>query len=250
MFTFKASLQNELRKLFARKKYIVFLIIEVGICLIWAAVNAFVVKISHGTVPESWLIGGLQMSMLGFFVWAYIPLLVFMAACDLYAGEAHDGTIRATFMRPVSRGKQYFSKVLAIFIMASIYMIVLLLLTTAIKAIGAATFAGLWESTAAYILDLIPMIVLILFAAMINQFSNSTSLSVILCIILYMGMLIAGILIPQLSGHLFTGYLHWHTLWLGIILPFRAIITKIGILAGYSIIFGAVGYYLFERKEM
>ena len=250
MNTFIASLQNELKKLTARKKYIVFLIIEAAICLLCAGVNFLITRASGGMAPSGLLLGNLQLSLLGFFVLIYIPLLIFMAACDLYSGEVAGGTIRATFMRPVSRGKQYFSKVLAILILAAVYLVVLLVLTTVIKAIGAGTFTGLFESAAAYLLDLIPLIVLVLFAAMINQFTNSTSLSIMLCIILYIGLLVLGIFVPQLSGHLFTGYLQWHNIWLGITLPLRAIITKMGILLGYGMIFSCVGYYLFERKEL
>ena len=249
MRIFSASLKNEFKKLSARKKYFVFLIIEAIICLISAGFDYLLGKASGG-VMQSVVLGSMQMNLLGFFVYAYIPLVIFMAACDLFSGEYHDGTIRATFMRPVSRAKQYFSKVTALVITAFVYLGVLLALTTVIGAVGAGTLSGLIESLPAYLLDLVPMVILALFAAMVCQISNSPSLSIILCIIVYIAMMVLGILIPQLSGCLFTGYMQWHNIWMGTTLPFGSLITKMGILLGYGMIFGCVGYYLFERKEV
>ncbi|WP_206460758.1 ABC transporter permease [Anaerovorax sp. IOR16] len=250
MKTFTASLQNELKKITTRKKFFVFLIIEIVICLLSSLINLAISKASSGTIPTSLVFSNMPMSMLSFFIQIYIPLIIFMATCDLFAGEVHDGTIRATFMRPVSRLKQYFSKILAILILAAVYLITLFALTTIIKAITAHSVIGLGQNFLAYSLDLFPLIVLILFAAMLNQFTNSPSLSIVICVIAYLALWIIGILIPIMSGLFFTGYLQWHNLWLGITLPFMAMITKMGILIGYGMIFGCIGYYLFERREV
>lgn len=250
MKTFTASLQNEMKKLTTRKKFLVFLIIEIVICLLSSLVNLAISKASSGMIPTSLMLSNMPMSMLSFFIQIYIPLIIFMATCDLFVGEVHDGTIRATFMRPVSRFKQYFSKILAILILSGVYLMALFLLTTVIKAVTAHSMVGLGQNFLAYFLDLIPLIVLILFAAMLNQFSNSPSLSIVICVILYIALYIIGILVPIMSGLFFTGYLQWHNLWLGITIPFKAMITKMGILIGYGMIFGCVGYYLFERREV
>lgn len=249
MKTFTASLKNEWKKITARRKFWVFLIIEVLICLGAWGVNGMLSKISGGVITSAVILGNLPLSMLSFFVQIYIPLLVLMTACDLFAGEAHDGTLRASFMRPISRFKLYMSKAAAVFCMAAVYMGVLFILTSAMKLVGVGSLDGVGESIMAYILDMIPLIVLILFVAMLNQFSSSPSLTMVLCIILYVGLYIVGILLPQFSGLMFTGYSQWHNLWLGVVLPLRSMLAKIGLLLGYSLVFGCVGYYLFERKE-
>ena len=101
-----------------------------------------------------------------------------------------------------------------------------------------------------YMIDVIPMISLVLFAAMLNQFSKSTSLSMLLCIIMYIGLYVAGLIVPQLGSLLFTGYLQWHNVWVGNAIPFFPMLSKIGIILGYGTVFGCVGYYLFERREV
>ncbi|MDO4552252.1 MAG: ABC transporter permease [Bacillota bacterium] len=239
-----------MRKLTARKKYIVFLIIEILICVLWCVISLALGRVAAGSVASDLLLADMPMSMLGFFTQIYTPLIIFMAACDLFTSEVHDGTIRAGFMRPVSRFKQFASRVLAIWILAAVYLVVLFVLTTAIKGVLAGSTAGLGASFISYFLDLAPLLVLVLFAAFINQFSGSPSLSVILCVILYIGFYVLGILEPRMSGLLFTGYLQWHNLWVGTALPFGAALAKVGILAGYGMVLGCAGYYLFERREV
>lgn len=250
MKLFIANLKNELRKLCAKKKFYVFLAIEIIICLLWSLISMALSKISGGMVGAEILLSGMSMTMLGFFIMVYIPLMIFMASTDLYSAEVYDGTVRAGFMRPISRAKQYFSKATAIMIVAVVYLAVLFFITTFMQAIGAGTLKGTGAAFASYMLDVIPMIALVLFAAMLNQFSKSTSLSMLLCIIMYIGLYAAGMLIPQLGSLLFTGYLQWHNVWVGNTIPFFPMLSKIGIILGYATVFGCVGYYLFERREV
>lgn len=250
MTLFNASLKNELKKLMSRKKFIVFLIIEILICAIWCLGTMVAGKVTGGTIGAGALLTNMPLNMLSFMIQIYIPLIIFMGACDLFTGEVQDGTVRATFMRPVSRFKQYFSKVLAILILSLVYMGVLFILTAVIQGVGAGNLSGLGTAFLAYLLDMVPLLILILFAALVNQFSGSPSLSIILCIILYIALALMGILISQTSGLLFTGYLQWHYLWIGTTVPFLAMVPKLGILLGYGLIFGGLGYYLFERREV
>lgn len=253
MNIFIAGVQNELTKIFARKKFFVLLIIEILICIGCGGINYLIGKASAGTISTALMLSNMPMNMLSFFIQIYIPLISLMAICDLFASEVQDGTIRASFMRPVSRFKLYASKVVAVTIVGIIYLAVLFVLTTAIRLIGGGaspSASGVFESFFAYFLDIFPLIVLILFAAMLNQFSNSPSLSIVICVIIYIGLYILGIVVPQASGLLFTGYSQWHNLWLGVTLPIMSMISKIGLLLGYGLVFGCVGYYLFERKEV
>ena len=41
----------------------------------------------------------------------------------------------------------------------------------------------------------------------------------------------------------------WHNLWIGVTLPFLSLLPRIGLLAGYGLVFGCGGYLLFDRKE-
>lgn len=250
MRTAVGNYKNELRKIRARKKYYVFLILEILVCVIWGLISMLVSKVSGGVIDAGFMLAGMNMTTLGFFIEIYIPLIIFMTACDVYTGELHDGTLRAVIMRPISRCKQYFSKTAAIMTVATAYLVVLFVITTMMQLIGARSISGIFAAFASYFLDLIPMFVLVLFAAMINKFSSSTSLSVILCIIMYIGLYVFGLVVPQAGSLLFTGMLMWHNLWVGVMLPIGVIISKLGLLVGYGMIFGCIGYYLFERREL
>ena len=108
-----------------------------------------------------------------------------------------------------------------------------------------------WAIAAGIVLaaGLIPLAVLVLFFCLINQLVRGSSLTVLLCVVLYIGLLVMGTYLPAVGGLVFTGYLRWHNLWIGIALPFFSLLPRIGLLAGYGLVFGCCGYLLFDRKE-
>ena len=78
---------------------------------------------------------------------------------------------------------------------------------------------------------------------------KGSGLAVLVCLAAYVALVVVGTYVPAAGGLLFTGYLRWHNLWVGVTLPFKAMLTRIGILAGYGLVFGSCGYLLFDRKE-
>lgn len=238
---------NECRKLLHKKKYIVFLIIEVLICLCVLLIQSAVNKVSGGELVLR--ISNMSLSMLTFFIQVYIPLIIFMAACDLFSTEMQDNTIKVALMRPVSRFKVFLSKTLAVIIFAAVYIITLFLVTNIIEAAVSGSIAKFWTSFGAYMLDIIPLVDLVLMAVLINQITKSGSLAMFLCILIYVVLCVVGVFVPAASGLLFTGYLQWHKIWLGATLPIGAMLSKIGLLAGYGLVFGCTGFYLFDRRD-
>ena len=90
---------------------------------------------------------------------------------------------------------------------------------------------------------------LILFFCLLNQVGRGSGLTVLLCLVCYIGLLVLGTYLPAVGGLVFTGYLRWHNLWIGIALPFFSLLPRMGLLAGYGLVFGCGGYWLFDRKE-
>lgn len=247
MSIFAGNLKNEYIKLAHRKKYVVFLIIEVIICICAVLIQIAANKVlSDKAVIQ---INDMAMGMLTFFIQVYIPLVVFMACSDLFSSEMQDNSIKAVLMRPVSRFKVFFSKTLAIIIFAAQYLIALLLITTILEAVSGGSLSGFWLNFGAYLLDIVPLIILILMAVLINQFTKSSSLTMFLCILIYAVLYILGIIFPTASGLFFTGYMQWHKLWLGSTIPFSAMLSKLGILFGYGLVFAGAGFYLFDRHD-
>ena len=249
MEQFAANLRNELFKLRKRKKYLVFLILGAIICVASALRVLVVTYLTDGEVSRQAILGGLMSSNLPFILLIFLPLMAIMATGDLFVGEQADHTVRFSLMRPVSKGKLFFSKAMAVLVLCAFDLAVLYLVSTLAQVgLGGGT-EGILTSLGACLLDLIPLAVLILFFCLINQLLKGSGLTVLLCVVVYIALLVMGTYLPAVGGLVFTGYLRWHNLWIGITLPFLSLLPRIGLLAGYGLVFGCCGYFLFERKE-
>ncbi len=242
-----ANLKNETDKLLSRKKYIVFLIIELVICVGAALVKLLSSRVSDGVFTLSSL--NTSMSLMSLFLEIIIPFISIMAACELFSAEFRDRTIRSVLCRPCQRYKIFVGKVGAVFVLAVVNMAAVLVASSAADLIVSHRIAGLGYALGAYILDAFPMLILILMAVMINQFTKSSTMAMFLCIIVYAGLKIAGIHFSSLGGLVFTGYMQWHKIFLGGSMPFLAASFKVLLLIGYAMTFMAIGYYAFRFKE-
>ena len=240
MAQFMANWKNERFKLRKRKKYFVFLILGSLICVASALRLVIANYITGGALSPETVLGGLTNANLPFFLLVFLPLM---------AGEQADHTIRFSLMRPVGKGKLFFSKAAAVFTLCAFDLAVLYLVTTLTQVILGGGTRGVAPSFLACLLDLIPLAVLILFFCLVNQLVKGSSLTVLLCVVLYVGFIAVGTYLPAFGGLLFTGYLRWHNLWIGVTLPFLSLLSRIGLLAGYGLVFACGGYLLFDRKE-
>ena len=249
MEQFAANLRNELFKLRKRKKYLVFLILGGIICVASALRVLVVTYLTDGEVSRQAILGGLMSSNLPFILLIFLPLMAIMAAGDLFVGEQADHTVRFSLMRPVSKGKLFFSKAMAVLVLCAFDLAVLYLVSTLAQVVLGGGTEGILTSLGACLLDLIPLAVLILFFSLINQMLRGSGLTVLLCVVVYIALLLMGTYLPAVGGLVFTGYLRWHNLWIGITLPFLSLLPRIGLLTGYGLVFACCGYFLFERKE-
>ena len=249
MQPFLANLSNELFKLRKRKKYLVFLILGALVCVGSAFRVLLAGLVLDEEIPREVLLGGLAGQNLWFLLLTFLPLMAIMGCCDLFAGEQADHTIRFSLMRPVGKGKLFFSKALAVFLLCLFDLAVLLCVSILAQVIPGGGGAGILRCLVSCLLDLIPLAVLILFFCLLNQAFRGSGLAVLVCLVAYTALVLVGTYVPAAGGLLFTGYLRWHNLWVGVILPFRALLPRIGILAGYGLVFACCGCLLFERKE-
>lgn len=249
MQPFVANLKNELFKLSRRKKYIVFLILGALVCVGSALRVLAADLILDEALPRELLVGGLTGENLLFLLLLFLPLMALMGCCDLFAGEQADHTLRFSLMRPVGKGKLFFSKAAAVFLLCLFDLVALLAVSAAAQLIMGGGSKGVARSVASGLLDLVPLAVLILFFCLVNQLVKGSGLAVLVCLAVYVALVVVGTYVPAAGGLLFTGYLRWHNLWVGVTLPFKAMLTRIGILAGYGLVFGSCGYLLFDRKE-
>lgn len=242
-----ANLKNELNKLLSRKKYIVFMIIEAAVCAGAACVKILSSRVSGGSFDLSGL--NTSMSLLSFFAEAVIPFISIMAVCELFSAEFRDQTIRAVLVRPCQRYKIFLGKVFAVFILALMNISVILTASAIADLTVSRKIVGFGYALGAYIIDAFPILVVILMAVMINQFTKSSTMAMFLCIMIYVGLKIAGIYFSSLGGLLFTGYMQLHRILWGGGMPPVAASFKVLLLVGYGLTFSAVGYYAFKFKE-
>jgi len=249
MQPFIANVKNELFKLRKRKKYLVFLILGVLLCVGSALRVVLANLILDQEVPRKVLLGGLAGENLLFLLLVFLPLMALLGCCDLFAGEQGDHTIRFSLMRPIGKGKLFFSKAAAVFLLCLFDLVVLVGVSIAAQVGLGGGGQGVVRAMASGLLDLIPLAVLILFFCLLNQLVKGSGLAVVACLAAYVVLVLVGTYVPAAGGLLFTGYLRWHHLWVGVTLPFFSLLSRIGILAGYGLVFACCGYLLFDRKD-
>lgn len=249
--SFIAGYKAEVYKLFAKKKYLVFFIISVLICAATISSQLVISVVSHEEL--SYRINNFPVMMLPFFAEVLIPLIIFMAVSDLFGAEFADNTIKAMLLRPINRFKLMTAKILASFSIGGILMMGVFLTATIIDLAvnGADGFRKYFiYNTASYIIDLIPMLLLAIMAALINLLSKGTTLAMFLCILIYAVLKYCSYFIGITDGMLFTSYLQWHKLWIGNTIPFHALISKIALLIGYGTVMFSAAYYVFDKKDI
>lgn len=246
MRKFKACLMCELTKLRLKKKYTVFGIIVVSVCVIAAMIAALLRTVTASAELSIFI--NMPMVILPLMSVLVIPLIGIMAVCDLFSAEYYNKTVKAQLMRPVSRFKIYLSKVLAAWILCTVLML-LTFGVTAVCSLVLGTADNTLYSLGAYLVDLIPVFVFILLAALLNQVTKGSTSAMFLCIIVYIGIKAAGIIFPIVDGLMFTSYLQWHRIWLGTAVTLRELLSKTLLLTGYGVTFFSGGYWLFISRE-
>ncbi|MCL2356226.1 MAG: ABC transporter permease [Defluviitaleaceae bacterium] len=251
MTAFFAAYRNETSKLVLRKKYIAFLIFGAVICVVWAAVGAF----ASGFVG---MVGGVAinltptpMGVLPLFLQIIVPLLIFMSVTDLITSECSDHTMKAMLSRPVERYKLYFAKLSAVITYAAIYLAGVFVISTAFnQVLGRGLSVGeIFAAFASYALTLPPLAVLVGFAALASLFGRSSTLTMLLLVVVYFALNVLPIPFPGISELLFTSYLGWYRLWVGVLPSASRLLHMIAIVGGYGVVFFVAGSLIFDRKE-
>ena len=232
----KAVYKNEWRKLRLQKKYIVLLVIGLALGLLWAILGKLISSALNqlsGAVIQ-FPMGMSLTGSLPFFSYFYLPLMVCMAVSDLFISEYSHQTIKTSLMRPVTRLKLYSAKLLAILTYFAGFLACLFVVTAATAVImGYVTSPWLiLQALLGYAMTLIPLAVLLCFAALLAQVIRSGSLFMFLMIFSMILSLVLPLLIPVLQGTLFYGYMGWFKLFSGSLAGWGAVPMPLLILLG------------------
>jgi ABC-2 type transport system permease protein len=107
-----AGILNEIEKLFLKKKNILYIVVSALIPIIGAALaRALGNRIGIYVITPSYF----PILILSLLVNIIIPLFIFSTAADLFAGERSERTLKIVLIRPVTRFKIYYPRVLQLY---------------------------------------------------------------------------------------------------------------------------------------
>lgn len=249
MAEFKVALINELEKLYKKKKALAAVIFSLAVIIlgqlvIWGVRSGFGIRGAGG--------GEFPILVLAVAIKTVLPLFIALAAIDGFSGEFSRNIIRVTLTRPVSRFKIFSAKVVAAAIFILLNLLSIFLFSVLIGLLfnyNSMTITGFMSSFLAYIVSLLPLLVLVLGVILLTHLLKSGIAVFFAAVILFLASEFLALVLPQYAGLFITSHLGWYKLWLANTFPLTAVLRKLFLMLGYGIMFFAGGFYLFERKE-
>jgi ABC-2 type transport system permease protein len=191
--------------------------------------------------------------ILGLFTSFILPLFIFMAAADSFAGEVSANTLKIVLVRPISRFKIYASKHISLAINTLMYLAaagIASIIAGLFFSVKTGVVQGSFDALLAYAVTAVPFIALTCIAVVISQFTRSGSGALIICILLYLGVKALAFFFPEVSLYSLTSYMDWHSLWLSSSVGVGKLTTIFMFMAACSILFFTAGFYFFDKKEV
>ncbi|MDA8235727.1 MAG: ABC transporter permease [Clostridia bacterium] len=248
MHSLYAGVVNEVHKLISRRGTIIFLAI-IAIFPIISGLIFSQLQSQSGIVAVD--TNGFPLILLGIATSFILPLFIFMAAADSFAGETGAKTLKLTLIRPISRFKVFMAKVITLGLYISL-MLTVIWVTSLISGLFWAqgfSYQGLYQGVMAYTVSWLPLMVLALMAAALAQGFKTGSGALTLTLVLYLLMKLVPFLYPN-GAPLFPGfYTDWYLHWLESSSYDRLYQGLVYLLSG-STLFFTLGYYAFSQKEI
>jgi ABC-2 type transport system permease protein len=250
MESFKVTLINEIEKLYKKKKIIVaailsFIIIILGQIAITFLKNSFGIR----------AVGSMEFPILvlSVVVNTIIPLFAALVTIDCFTGEFSQNTIKIALTRPVTRLKFFTAKIVAItlFILTNIiFVMIFSILAGIIFNANTFTFTSIIRIFISYFVTILPLIVLVLFIAVLCNLLKSGVGVFFLSVLLFIGFKVLEVVFSQYSSIFFTSLLEWYELWIINKISILTIFRRLMFIVSYGIIFFISGFYLFDKKEI
>lgn len=235
----------ELSKIFARKKYIAILLLEIlFFILAGLLIYNFNLEAFTTSLPT------LFFTALSAFLSLVLPITVFMMASDLITLEFENLTIKNIFLRPVSRLDIYISKNLAMCIYMLINLLVIYFSVLFIKLVFSGSAEFFITSFFSYIISIVPISVFIIASCFVATCVSSSSMTMFLLLIIYILLTAASVYSSPLFSILFINYTSYYKLFIGNMMPLKHILTVTFLLLSTSLIFFIMGFLKFDKREV
>lgn len=246
MKAFAVTSQNTLKKIWGLRKYKVFFILSSCLVLFFTLFTQGGMRLHMGFLSYSFSNGAfLALSAFGAVI---LPFLSFMLCSDLYASEMSDHTIKTELLRPVGKSGLYFAKFAGILY----YFISILLVSFGICLVT--SFFGGWADKLfvifiAHIMSIVLCCVFIAFGSMVAVWTANASLTMFICILIYILLTILSNLFTTVGAISFTGYYNWFKMIMGSVIIWKNVFVTLGLLLSYIGVFSIVGQLLFDRRD-
>lgn len=234
MTGFFRALRGEMRKLNRRKKYNVLFILLLIPYMIGRVVAAF----THMNAASGVVLGNTLLML-------YLPLIAFIGVNDLISSEIRERTIHQSLVKPVSRMTVYIAKCTAVFLKCARHAFLLMLIDYVFGFLGIGSGSHFQIFYLAF--DMIPLLTLIAFSALVSVCVNSPAFSMLLTIVAYIAMIAAGSFLGG-SQILFTSYMAWHGMLHGGI-GLVGLAERLLIVIAPGLVFLTSGAIALERKR-
>jgi ABC-2 type transport system permease protein len=252
MYNYIAGTRNEWSKLAARKK----LLLSIGLIIALPIASAVLLsQLQTGVGIAAVSSNDFPIRMLGIYTAFILPLIIFMAAADVFAGEIQDRTLKLTLIRPISRISLFTAKLsaLALFSLMSLAIgcVASLLSGLFLQSQPYSSWGtSLLQVLEAYSVAFLPMLTLTVFAALIAQLFRNASGALMICVCIYAGLKLAGFFLPHYAALTPVFYTDWHQLWLNGAVPARKIVLASMTLMASCILCFTAAFAMFDRREL
>ena len=246
MNAFLSTSRNTQRKILGHRKYKVFFIISCCIVLFFTLFSRGGMRLSIGPVSFSFSNGAfLALSVLSSFI---LPLLSFMLCSDMFALEISDHSLKSELLRPVGKVKLYFAKLTGILTYCSAILLASFIISLLVS------FFGGWADKIvmiffAHVMSIVLCCVFIAFSSLIAVWTANSSLTMFLCILIYIVLTVLSGLFTVVGAISFTGYHSWFKMIMGSVILWKNVCVSLGLLLSYIGLFSLVGQFLFDRRN-
>lgn len=242
MSVFKASFINEMERMLRKRKIIIFIILDIAICLLSILIINLLkmsANINIGTINMS-------TNILSLFCQFVLPIYIMLEAMEIFSAEYMNKTITNILIRPISRFKIYLSKIAALCTFIMMHLIILFFTTRILNLSSNINIARL---AFAFFISVYPLTALSIIIALISQIIKNGFLGMLFSMILLLGLKAMEIFFTVPSAFVFTKYLNWYKLFTMNALSLKHITVTFLLITAYSIFAFTLGFILFERKE-
>ncbi|MFF2907812.1 ABC transporter permease [Paenibacillus sp. NPDC057934] len=244
-----AGLKNELQLMIYRKKTIFFFAISVFIPLLLIALfHSLQPVLGLFTVSPTY-----PVQMLEIYTIFLIPLFLFLEIADLFPQEVSSRTLKLALLRPITRLGAYTAKFLALGVAIGVLLLLLGTVSTLCNLIFGTPGTGSIDAFGllkAYVAAFLSMWSLAALFVCVAQFFRSAGGFLVFSILIYVGTKAVPYFLQGFSSFSITSYTGWYSLWLGHSISVAKLATGSVFVLSSLVMFLALGYIFFERKEV